>query len=92
MVSSREITEIAMRKTIITICLVLSGIIILDSFHVPHALAMFWLAGIIPGTNLVVDAGHTLMLFSLASGFVVSRLVIRLFWAVSARVPQKQRA
>lgn len=65
-----------MRKTTTIILTVLSGLMILDSLHVGHAVTMFLLAGVIPGTNLVLSPTVTLELFALLLGFVLSRIVI----------------
>lgn len=64
-----------MRKVIIITCLTLSGLIILDSLNAGHALMMFLLAGVIPGTNIALSATITLEFFALMTGFVVARLV-----------------
>lgn len=63
-----------MRRTIITICFSLSGLIILDSLDIGHALMMFLLAGVIPGTNIALSASITLEIFALLTGFVLARL------------------
>jgi uncharacterized membrane protein (DUF485 family) len=63
-----------MKKTITTICLILSAVIILDGFNTWHALAMFYLAGEIPGTHTSISAGTMLSVFALLIGFVLARL------------------
>ena len=75
-----------MRKTIITLCLIFSGIIILDSLNAGHALAMFLLAGIIPGTNAAISATTMLEIFTLLIGFTLSRVTLNLI-----RLAEKQR-
>lgn len=65
-----------MRKSLTVIFTILSGLIILDSLQFGHAIAMFLLAGVIPGTNLVLSPTVTLELFALLIGFVMSRIVI----------------
>ena len=65
-----------MRKTIIILTTALSGLMILDSLQIGHAITMFLLAGIIPGTNIVLSPTVTLELFALLLGFVMSRVVI----------------
>lgn len=67
-----------MRKTITATCLILSGLIILDSLNAGHALMMFLLAGVIPGTSMVLNAQLTMQLFAVLFGFVLARLVSRL--------------
>lgn len=67
-----------MRKFIITTSLILSGLIILDSLNAGHALVMFFLAGVIPGTSLALSAEAMMQLFALLFGFVLVRIVIRL--------------
>ena len=61
-----------MNKTLTTIFLILSTIIIIDVFNAGHALMIFLLAGIIPGTDIVISADHaftfTLALFGLVCG------------------------
>lgn len=66
-----------MQRYVITICLFLSGIMILDSLNAGHALFMFLLAGVIPGTGIVISGGHMLSLFALISGIVVGRTFSR---------------
>ena len=68
-----------MKKTIITLCLILSGLLILDSFHVGQAVVMFLLAGEIPGTSSSINAAVLLELYLIAAGFICSRIV---FFAV----------
>ena len=65
-----------MRNGVITLCLVLSGLIILDSLNIGHSLTMFLLVGIIPGTNIVVSGESMLQLFLLLIGFTLSRITI----------------
>ncbi|HEY8992450.1 MAG TPA: hypothetical protein VIM37_01210 [Candidatus Microsaccharimonas sp.] len=78
-----------MKKLITTICLVLSAVIILDSFNTWHALAMFYLAGEIPGTHTSISAGTMMSVFALLIGFVLARLgnkaVLSLFDRVSLK-------
>jgi hypothetical protein len=63
-----------MKRTITTICLILSAILILDSLNVWHALIMFYLAGEIPGTRQSVSASTMMELFALLIGFVIARI------------------
>lgn len=62
------------RKTIITTCLILSGLIMLDSLNVGHILMMFFLAGVIPGTNIALSASTMMEVFTLLIGLVIGRL------------------
>jgi hypothetical protein len=63
-----------MKKVITTICLILSALLILDSMNTWHAVAMFYLAGEIPGTHQSLNAGTMMSLFALLIGFVVARI------------------
>ena len=63
-----------MKKTITIICIILSSILILDSMDAWHAIAMFYLAGEIPGTHQSLNAGTMMELFALLIGFVIARI------------------
>jgi hypothetical protein len=63
-----------MKKAITTTCLILSAVIILDSFYVWHAVAMFYLAGEIPGTRTSISAGTMMSVFAVLTGFVLARI------------------
>lgn len=65
-----------MKKTLTITFIILSAILILDSMDAAHALAMFLLAGIIPGTNVVMSATVMLEFFALLLGFVLARVCI----------------
>jgi hypothetical protein len=80
-----------MRKKIIIACLILSGLLILDSMNVGHAFMMFFLAGVIPGTNLALSAQTTLELFALLTGFVLARLVSRFYIVLFERLPARRQ-
>ena len=67
-----------MKKTFTIIFTILSALLILDSMDVSHAIAMFLLAGIIPGTNIALNPDRMLELFALLIGFVLARVSIRL--------------
>ena len=75
-----------MKKVIIIISLILSAILILDSFNAWHAIAMFYLAGEIPGTRTSISAGTMLEIFALLTGFVVARIMNRAVLSVSSRL------
>ena len=49
---------------------------ILDTLNAGYALAMFLLAGVIPGTNTVIDAASMLESILLVSGFILSRITL----------------
>lgn len=63
-----------MKKVITIICLALSAVIILDSFNALHAVAMFYLAGEIPGTRTSISPSTMLSVFALLIGFVLARI------------------
>ena len=67
-----------MRNLIITICLGASFYMILDSMHAGHALVMFLLAGVIPGTNIIIEADRMFELFTFLTGFTLSRITLAL--------------
>lgn len=67
-----------MRKGVIIFCLVISGLIILDSLNVGYAFIMFLLAGVVPGTNFTISAANMLEMFALLIGFTLSRIAISL--------------
>lgn len=73
-----------MKKKLTIIFTVLSLVLILDSMNVMHALAFFMLAGIIPGTNIVLNADRMLEFFTLLLGFVLARISVAAGRAVSA--------
>ena len=72
-----------MKKAIIITCLILSTILILDSFNAWHAVAMFYLAGEIPGTRTSISAGTMLEVFALLIGFVLARIANRAITSLS---------
>lgn len=80
-----------MRKTITITCLILSGLIILDSLNVGHILIMFFLAGVIPGTNIALSASTMMEVFALLIGLVIGRLGARPFQPVVGRIIVAQK-
>lgn len=74
-----------MKKALTLLFTSLSILIILDSLNAGHAVAMFLLAGIIPGTNVALDATRTFELFLLLSGFTLSRIILNVGRIVTAR-------
>lgn len=79
-----------MKKAIILTSLILSAILILDTFSVWHAAAMFYLAGEIPGTRTSLSAETMLSIFALLIGFVLSRISNRAVLSLSGRLPFKR--
>ena len=64
-----------MKKLITIIMVILSLLLILDSFNFGHALMMFYLAGVIPGTNIALGAAQMLKFFAVVAGFTVARVM-----------------
>lgn len=56
--------------------LALSAVLILDTYNVGHALFMLFLAGVVPGTSIIIGAQQMLQFFSLLLGFTLSRIVL----------------
>lgn len=63
----------------------LSGLLILASFNVGEAIAMFFIAGMIPGTSYSLDARIMLDIFLLIGGFTLSRLINGAIFSISSR-------
>ena len=74
-----------MKKTIAIIFTILSFIFILDSLNFGHALMMFLLAGVIPGTNVAIDGARMLEFFALIAGFTVARLTTHVIRSIKPR-------
>ena len=70
-----------MKKALTASFTILSLILILDSINAGHAIAMFILAGIIPGTNIAVSADRMLEVCVLLIGFILSRICFNLIYA-----------
>lgn len=64
-----------MKKNLAIIFVTASMILILDSFGFGHAFTMFLLVGLIPGTNVSLNANEMLTFFSLMLGLIVGRLM-----------------
>jgi hypothetical protein len=64
-----------MKKTSAIILTIFSLLLILDSFNFGHALMMFYLAGVVPGTNIILDGAQMLELFAVIAGFIVARIM-----------------
>lgn len=67
-----------MKKTLTLILIALSFMLILDSMNAGHAIMMFLLAGVIPGTSIAVEASRMLEIFALLLGFTLSRVVMNI--------------
>lgn len=63
-----------MKKALTILFLSLSAMIILDSLNAGHALMMFLLAGVIPGTNTAISGSTMLEIFTLLIGFTLARV------------------
>ena len=68
-----------MKKNIAIIFTLLSLLLILDSVNFGHALMMFLLAGVIPGTNMTINGEQMLEFTVLVAGFIFARLTMYLF-------------
>jgi hypothetical protein len=64
-----------MKKTVTVLALLGSLIIILSSFQFGHAITMFLLAGLIPGTDIIVSPDQMFSGIALIAGFSLSVLV-----------------
>ena len=63
-----------MKKAIIITSLILSSVLILDGFNAWYALAMFYVAGEIPGTRTSLNPSTMMSIFALLTGFVLARI------------------
>jgi hypothetical protein len=63
-----------MKKQLTITFIILSALLILDSANAGHALFMFYLAGEVPGTNVILSANTMMQIFALLIGFVVARI------------------
>lgn len=59
--------------------LALSAVLILDTCNVGHALFMLLLAGVVPGTSVVIGAQQMLGFFSVLLGFTFSRITLAVY-------------
>ena len=74
-----------MKKTLSILFVLLSALLILDTLNAGHALTMFLLVGIIPGTNISIDASRMLEYILILTGFTLSRLTTGSVRAYSQR-------
>lgn len=79
-----------MKKALTILFLSLSVILILDSLNAVHALMMFLLAGVIPGTNIAISGDRMLEIFTLLIGFTLSRVTINLI-RLREQTPEQTR-
>jgi len=73
-----------MKRTLITLLVIASMLLILDSINFSHALMMFLLAGVIPGTNIAIDGAQMLTLIALVVGFTLGRLTASFVKSISS--------
>ena len=80
---------------IINTCLILSGLMILDSLNIGHNLAMFLIAGQIPGTEIYLNADLMLISYALILGILFGRFttgIARSLRQQIARQPRRSQA
>ena len=77
-----------MRKLVITACLVVSALMVLDTVNAGQALVMFVFVGALPGTDVTISASRMLEIFALLIGFTLSRIVISIIRNSPASVGQ----
>lgn len=65
-----------MKKNLAIIFTIFSALLILDSINFSQALMMFLLAGVIPGTSIVIDGAQMLEFCALVFGFIVARVMM----------------
>lgn len=63
-----------MKKQLTLTLTILSALMILDGANAGHALVMFYLAGEVPGTNVILSPNTMMQIFALMIGFVVARI------------------
>ena len=73
-----------MKKSLTIIFLIFSALFILDSLNFGHALMMFLLAGVIPGTNIALDGDLMLTLIACIIGFTVGRVMTNLVRSIAS--------
>ena len=77
-----------MKKTISNICLILAGLIILDSAGASHWLMLFLLAGVIPGTNILISPVEMMAANATAITVIILRIAMgpKFFASVAERL------
>lgn len=61
------------KKVIVIACLVASLLIFLATIDIVHALVMFLMAGVIPGTNIALSATQMLVIMVVLTGLAIYR-------------------
>lgn len=79
-----------MKKVIITLSLIGSGLIILDSINVVETLTMLLLAGSVPGTSIILSPSQMLIAYGLILGFIVSRFWLFAYRKIASFIRPKQ--
>ena len=74
-----------MKKALTLTFISLSLVLILDSMNAGHAIMMFLLAGVIPGTTIALEASRMLELFALLLGFTLSRIAMNVIQSALSR-------
>jgi hypothetical protein len=65
-----------MKKTITTVCLVGSGLLVLSSLDLTHSLILLLLAGVIPGTNIALTPIEMMAASATAITIVILRIAV----------------
>ncbi len=65
-----------MRKLIITLCLIGSGVIFLDTINFSQQLILFVFAGIVPGTNIVISPIDFMAATATAITVIILRITV----------------
>lgn len=76
------------KNVITTICLIGSALMILDTLNAGDALTYFLLAGVIPGTSIILNSTDLLMMYTIIFGFITARFmmaVLRRFGTIRKR-------
>ncbi len=81
-----------MKKAIIITTNALSVLLILSSLDLVNSIAMFLIAGHIPGTNHYVSADAMLIGATAILGFITGRVSARIIEAVSRRTVSRKHA
>lgn len=74
-----------MKKNITILLVSFSAILILDTLNAGQALVMLLLAGIIPGTNVAINASLMFEYILFLTGFILARISSYAFRTYSAR-------
>jgi hypothetical protein len=82
----------AVTTAIIRICLTLSAVILFDVTNAAHHLAMFMIAGQIPGTQYFVSADTMLFLSVVFFGVLAGRMTSHIIKLSVNKLPTSQTA